>query len=87
MAAPTPRKKRFLAPTQFVRGWNEWTDTFVKWKQVCDWCRLPSRLLMVWELQSTVDNVDAVGVSEAILASKFLDLRSVMNPRPFSVGE
>jgi CBS domain-containing protein len=35
----------------------------------------------------TVDNVDAIGVSEAILAGKFLDLRPVMNPRPFSIGE
>lgn len=39
------------------------------------------------KLQSEVDDVSAIGISESMLAGKFIDMRPVMNPRPFSVGE
>ena len=39
------------------------------------------------KLQSEVDKLEDIGLSEGMLAGKFLDLRSIMNPRPFSVGE
>eukprot|EP01046_Picozoa_sp_COSAG06_P106938 COSAG06_NODE_53237_length_301_cov_0.762376_1_plen_70_part_01 len=38
-------------------------------------------------LQSDVDKLEDLGLSEESLAGKFLDLRAVMSPRPFSVGE
>lgn len=39
------------------------------------------------KLQSEVDDISALGVSESMLAGKYVDLRPIMNPRPFSVGE
>jgi chloride channel 7 len=39
------------------------------------------------KLQSTVDDIHEIGVSPSSLAGKYLDMRPIMNPRPFSVGE
>ena len=39
------------------------------------------------KLQSEVDDIAAIGISESNLAGKFIDMRPIMNPRPFSVGE
>jgi chloride channel 7 len=39
------------------------------------------------KLQSNVDDITSIGISAGMLEGKFLDLRPIMNPRPFSVGE
>jgi chloride channel 7 len=39
------------------------------------------------KLQSEVDDIAEIGISDSMLAGKFIDMRPIMNPRPFSVGE
>lgn len=39
------------------------------------------------KLQSTVDDIREIGILPAMLNGKYIDMRPIMNPRPFSVGE